>query len=101
MAPYIGDAGRIRTGGLTVLQTAPLNHLGTASLLAGAAGFEPTIPESKSGALPLGYTPILVTRAGFEPVVAAVKGRCPIQLDERAIGRERCPCKLGCGTIHN
>ena len=28
----------------------------------------------------------MVTPAGFEPGIAAVKGRCPIRLDERAIG---------------
>lgn len=35
--------------------------------VAGAAGFEPTMPPSKGGALPLGYTPISSERRDSNP----------------------------------
>ena len=34
----------------------------------------------------------MVTPAGFEPGIAAVKGRCPIRLDERAMTAPRGSC---------
>ncbi|CDH30874.1 conserved hypothetical protein [Xenorhabdus bovienii str. Intermedium] len=43
--------------------------------LAGVPGFEPGMPESESGALPLGDTPIellMVATTGFEPVTPAL-----------------------------
>lgn len=38
----------------------------------------------------------MVTPAGFEPGIAAVKGRCPDLLDERAISAPRGSCFLCC-----
>ena len=35
--------------------------------MAGITGIEPVMPESKSGALPLGYIPRMVGGDGFEP----------------------------------
>ena len=40
-------------------------------------------------------------RAGLEPVVAAVKERCPIQLDERTMCREYLPCESGNRSVQN
>ena len=59
-----------------------------AKILAGVAGFEPTMTESKSDALPLGYTPPITYSAvflfwkeigdpyGIRTRDTAVKGRC-------------------------
>ena len=38
------------------------------------------MPGSKPGALPLGYTPELVSPKGFEPPTRGLEGRCSIQL---------------------
>ena len=38
------------------------------------------MPGSKPGALPLGYTPKLVSPEGFEPPARGLEGRCSIQL---------------------
>ena len=62
--------------------------------MAGIAGFEPAIPASKAGALTAWRYPIMEIRAGLEPVIAAVKGLCPNQLDERTVGREKTPCEF-------
>ena len=57
--------------------------------MAGVAGFEPTVPASKAGALAAWPYPIILEiRAGLEPVIAAVKGLCPNHLDERTVWRE-------------
>ena len=54
--------------------------------VAGAAGFEPAMPVSETGALaPWAYPSIVEIRAGLEPVIAAVKGLCPNHLDERTV----------------
>ena len=48
--------------------------------MAGIAGFEPTMPESESGALPLGDIPLMVRLKRFELLAHALEGRCSIQL---------------------
>ena len=58
--------------------------------MAGIAGFEPTMPVSKAGALTAWlYPKIVEIRAGLEPVIATVKGLCPNHLDERTRCREQ------------
>ena len=58
--------------------------------MAGIAGFEPTMPVSKAGALTAWlYPKIVEIRAGLEPVIATVKGLCPNRLDERTVCREQ------------
>lgn len=74
---------------------------GTASYLAGIAGLEPAIQGSKPCALAAWRYPNMVIRAGLEPVVAAVKERCPIQLDERTMCREEVPCESGNRAVQN
>ena len=40
----------------------------------------------------------MVTPAGFEPGIAAVKGRCPIRLDERVMSAPQGSCFYLCGN---
>ena len=45
--------------------------------MAGEKGFEPLLPESKSGVLPLDDSPInLVHPVGFEPTTTCVSSKC-------------------------
>ena len=61
-------------------------------IVAGIAGFEPTVPVSKTGALTLWLYPIImVIRAGLEPRITALKGLCPDRLDERTILGSKLP----------
>ena len=41
----------------------------------------------------------MVTPAGFEPGIAAVKGRCPVRLDERAMSAPQGSCIFLCGDL--
>ena len=85
---------------ITVLQTAPLDLLGTTSYMAGTAGFEPAIPVSKTGAFTAWPCPSMEVRAGLEPVIAAVKELYPNHLDERTMCRE-ISLRLCGGMVHN
>ena len=63
--------------------------------MAGIAGFEPTMPVSKAGALTAWlYPKIVEIRAGLEPVIATVKGLCPNYLDERTVCREQASLRI-------
>ena len=46
----------------------------TIGLLAASRGFEPRLPDSESGVLPLDEPAILVGVTGFEPVISPVRG---------------------------
>ena len=70
--------------------------------MAGTAGFEPTVPVSKTGALTPWLYPNefccghlcpyqMVIRAGLEPRITALKGLCPDHLDERTIVGSKLP----------
>ena len=60
--------------------------------MAGIVGIEPTMPVSKTGALPSWLYPIVVViRAGLEPSITALKGLCPDLLDERTVLRRSDP----------
>ena len=61
-------------------------------IVAGIAGFEPTVPVSKTGALTLWLYPIImVIRAGLEPRITALKGLRPDLLDERTVWGRKLP----------
>ena len=60
-------------------------HLGVERVV----GFEPTIAESESAALPLGYTPMLAHAVGFEPTISGSTIRCLVPLGDACDWLER------------
>lgn len=57
--------------------------------LEGVVGFEPTIMELQSIALPLGYTPIMERVVGFEPASSAWKAEVLPLNDTRMVEMTR------------
>ena len=58
--------------------------------MAGVAGLEPAMRESKSRALPLGYTPIYLARqVGLEPTTQRLEIFCSVQLSYWRLWRRR------------
>src|SRR5262245_1857905 len=75
---------------ITVLQTAPLGHLGTSPQMrvAGPRGFEPRFTDPKSGVLPLDEGPAVGARNRPSPGVRDPRQSIPRRGVERKTGLE-------------
>ena len=82
---FRGDPAGIRTPD-TLLKRQVLCLLSYWGRLAGTAGFEPTISESKSGVLPLHYIPLSILFYSSIPASAGMLSICGVGYGTRTHG---------------